>query len=332
MTETRLPDVTATIEYPYTRTTGPVMGPFLTSLRDGQILASRVGGRVVCPPLEYDPETGAAVEPDLVPVGPGGTVRTWTWVAEPNRKHPLDHPFAFALIQLDGADTAIVHAVDAGSIEAMSTGMRVSVRFRDERVGAITDIVFVPGDEAPSADIEPGAEPVTITTHLISLEVAEPLMPHRRRFLQGLLDGKIIGQRSRVSGQVHVPGRGYDQMTRTELTEADDVVLADRGTVTSFTVITPVQYYGQQETEPYIRTGILLDGADGPISGVDIRDIPPEEFYVGLRLQAIWRKPGEREVSGHDNRSFGGLEGVIDRWEPTGEPDVDPDTLEVHAF
>jgi uncharacterized OB-fold protein len=157
-------------------------------------------------------------------------------------------------------------------------------------------------------------------------------MPHRRRFLQGLLDGKIIGQRSRVSGQVHVPGRGYDQMTRTELTEADDVVLADRGTVTSFTVITPVQYYGQQETEPYIRTGVLLDGADGPISGVDIRDIPPEEFYVGLRLQAIWRKPGERDVGGHDNRSFGGLDGVIDRWEPTGEPDVDPTTLEVHAF
>jgi uncharacterized OB-fold protein len=332
LTDTRLPDVTATIEYPYTRTTGPVIGPFLTSLRDGQILASRVGGRVVCPPLEYDPDTGAAVEPDLVPVGPAGTVRSWTWVAEPNRKHPLDHPFAFALIQLDGADTSLVHAVDAGSIDAMSTGMRVVARFRTEREGAITDVFFVPGESVDDQVIEPGAEPVDITTHLISLEIREPMMPHRQRYLTGLLEGRFIGQRSPKTGKVNVPGRGYDLESRTPLGADDDVVLADKGTVSSFTVITPVQYYGQTETEPYIRAGILLDGADAPLSGIDIRDIPVDEFYVGLRLQAVWRKPEERDVSEHDNRSFGGLDAVIDRWEPTGEPDVDPSTLEVHVF
>ena len=43
------------MEYPYTRTTGPVIGPFLTGLRDGHILGSRCGGRVLCPPMEYDP-------------------------------------------------------------------------------------------------------------------------------------------------------------------------------------------------------------------------------------------------------------------------------------
>lgn len=332
MTTTDLPDVTATIEYPYTRTTGPVIGPFLTGLRDGRILGSRVGGRVLCPPVEYDPETGAAVEADLVEVGPAGTVRSWTWVAEPNRKHPLDHPFAFALIQLDGADTALVHAVDAGSIDAMSTGMRVAARFRDERAGAITDVVFVPGEEPDERVIEAGAGPVDITTHLISLEIREPLMPHRQRYLQGLLDGRFIGQRSPVTGKVNIPGRGYDLMSRTPLGEEDDVELADTGTVSSFTVITPVQYYGQEETEPYIRAGILLDGADAPLSGIDIRDIPVDEFYVGLRLRAVWRKPEERDVSEHDNRSFGGLDAVIDRWEPTGEPDVDPSTLEVHVF
>src|SRR5690349_18239570 len=103
MTDQTLPDVTATIEYPYTRTTGPVIGPFLTNLRDGTILGIRCGDRVICPPIEYDPDTGATLDVDLVPVGPGGTVTTWTWVAEPNRKHPFDRPFAFALVQWDGA-------------------------------------------------------------------------------------------------------------------------------------------------------------------------------------------------------------------------------------
>ena len=55
-------DVEFTLEYPYTRTTGPVLGPFLTGLRDGRILGVRCGGRVLCPPLEYDPDTCATLD------------------------------------------------------------------------------------------------------------------------------------------------------------------------------------------------------------------------------------------------------------------------------
>ena len=41
----------------------------------------------------------------------------------------------------------MLHAVDAGSPEAMSTGMRVKVRWRAEREGNITDIeCFEPPD------------------------------------------------------------------------------------------------------------------------------------------------------------------------------------------
>jgi uncharacterized OB-fold protein len=142
---TELRATTHTIEFPYTRTLGPVIGPFFTGLRDGKILGIRDGKRVIVPPLEYDPDTGNALKPDFVEVGPGGTVTAWSWVTEPTRKHPLDHPFAFALVKLDGADTAMVHAVDAGSMEKMSTGMRVTARFRDERKGRIDDIeCFVP--------------------------------------------------------------------------------------------------------------------------------------------------------------------------------------------
>jgi len=133
------------MELMYRRSLGPVVGAFLTGLRDGTVLASRTAaGRVICPPLEYDPDSGDAVD-DLVEVGPGGVVTGWSWVAEPLRKHPFDHPFAWALVQLDGADTSMVHALDAGSPDAVATGMRVTVRWAVERTGHITDIAgFVP--------------------------------------------------------------------------------------------------------------------------------------------------------------------------------------------
>jgi uncharacterized OB-fold protein len=101
---------------------------------------------VICPPTEYDPETGEELAvSDLIEVGPDGEVTTWAWVYEPREKHPLDHPFAWAMIGLDGADTALLHVVDAGDESKMRTGMRVQPRWREERVGDIHDVeAFVP--------------------------------------------------------------------------------------------------------------------------------------------------------------------------------------------
>jgi uncharacterized OB-fold protein len=143
--------VTSTLEFPYRRSLGAVIGGFMTALADHRVLGVRTpAGEVLVPPLEYDPRTGAALS-DLVEVGPGGEVSTWCWVSEPTARHPLQHPFAFALIKLDGASTALVHAVDAGEPDAMRTGMRVQPRWRAEPEGRITDIeAFVPaGSDRP---------------------------------------------------------------------------------------------------------------------------------------------------------------------------------------
>jgi uncharacterized protein len=130
----------STLEFPYSRTVGPVVGAFLAGLRDHRILGIRTtDGKVLVPPLEYDPNTGESLH-ELVEVGPTGTVESWTWVGEPTSKHPLQHPFAFALVRPDGADTAMVHAVDARSIDAMSTGMRVTPRWRAEPHHLIDDL------------------------------------------------------------------------------------------------------------------------------------------------------------------------------------------------
>jgi uncharacterized protein len=136
------------LEYPYTRTLGPVIGRFMTGLREGRIEGIRAAdGRVIVPPTEYDPATGEQLD-DFVPVGEAGVVTTWAWVGEPRASHPLDRPFAWALIKLDGADTSLLHVVDAGDEARMATGMRVRARWRPERVGEIQDLAcFVPEDE-----------------------------------------------------------------------------------------------------------------------------------------------------------------------------------------
>lgn len=55
--------------------------------------------------------------------------------------------FVFVLIQLDGADTLIMHAVDVGLFDAMSIGMWVVFKWWVECKGYITDIeVFVLGE------------------------------------------------------------------------------------------------------------------------------------------------------------------------------------------
>lgn len=132
------------IEYPFSRTVGPAVSAFLTGLREQVVIGIRAeDGRVLVPPTEYDPVTAGEID-ELVEVGPGGEVLTWSWVAEPRPEHPLDHPFAFALVKLDGADTGFLHAVDAAESD-MATGMRVTVKWADEREGHITDLqCFVP--------------------------------------------------------------------------------------------------------------------------------------------------------------------------------------------
>ncbi len=128
------------LEYPYTRSVGPVIGAFLAGLKDGVLLGVRTAsGRVICPPLEYDPDSAAPTR-DFVEVGPEGVVTSWAWVRRPRANHPLDAPFAWALIRLDGADTAMLHAVDVPSESAIRTGSRVRVRFREQREGHIKDI------------------------------------------------------------------------------------------------------------------------------------------------------------------------------------------------
>lgn len=145
------------LEYPFTRTTGPVIGAFLTGLRERRLLGiRRPDGTVLCPPLEYDPVTAEPLT-ELVEVGDTGRVVSWTWCERPRPQQPFDRPFAWALIRLDGADTPLLHAVLVDDPSQIRTGLRVRATWRDERQGHIADLAgFVPlaetggaGEESP---------------------------------------------------------------------------------------------------------------------------------------------------------------------------------------
>ena len=65
--------------FTYTRSTGPVVGHFLTGLRDRRIFGIRAtDGSVIVPPMEYDPSTAEALS-EFVEVGQQGEIVSWCW-------------------------------------------------------------------------------------------------------------------------------------------------------------------------------------------------------------------------------------------------------------
>ena len=51
-------------------------------------------------------------------------------------------PFAYALIKLDGADTALLHVLGEVDLRKLSTGMRVEPVFAEEPKGSILTIKY----------------------------------------------------------------------------------------------------------------------------------------------------------------------------------------------
>ncbi|BCK52760.1 Zn-ribbon domain-containing OB-fold protein [Nocardia wallacei] len=315
------PDVLAAelrMKFDYTRSVGPTIGRFLTGLRDGRIVGVRGSdGRVFVPPAEYDPVTADALT-EFVDVADVGTVQSWSWVREPLPGQPFDRPFGWALIKLDGADTALLHAVDVDSADELRTGMRVRARWAAERTGSIHDIVcFEPGETstAPSGSAT-DAEPVTGIVTPIDLRYKHTAAPQETVFLRGIAEGRLVGARA-ADGKVYFPPRGADPRTG-EPTE-DYVDLADTGVVTTFCIVN-VPFQGQRIKPPYVAAYVLLDGSDIPFLHL-VLGCEASEVRMGMRVKAVWKPREEWTYEGLDN---------ISHFEPTGEPDADYDTFAQH--
>jgi uncharacterized OB-fold protein len=336
LTMARTLSAPVTVAFDYTRSTGPVIGRFFTALRDGHVVGGRTAdGKVVVPPPEFDPTTHDPVT-DFVEVGDHGTVTSWTWVPEPVKHQPFDRPFAFVLVTLDGADTPLLHALDVASPDEVTTGMRVRIRWAEERVGAITDITsFVPLVEEvaqqPSRDqgadgLETGpdgpprpavvGEPVTGVVTPVELDYLYAASPEESAFYRGLAEGKLLGQRCPTCGKVYIPPRSACPADGTPTT--DEVELPDVGTVTTFCIVN-VPFMGQKITPPYVSAYVLLDGADIAFLHL-ILDIPADQVRMGMRVKAVW-KPREEWSTTIEN---------ISHFAPTDEPDADYETYKQH--
>ncbi len=128
-------------EFPYKHSTGEVIGRFLAGLKEQKrIWGQRVAGQgVVVPPLGYS-EVDASAGGEWVEVQPTGTVTAVAVVREPIANlHPVDRPFAFVLVKLDGADTALAHVV-TDDLDTLRVGARVAAVWAAERTGSIRDI------------------------------------------------------------------------------------------------------------------------------------------------------------------------------------------------
>jgi uncharacterized OB-fold protein len=306
------------LSFDYTRSVGSVLSQFFTALRSRHIVGVRGSdGRVLVPPAEYDPVTYAPLT-EVVPVASVGTVVSWTWQPNPLDGQPLRRPFAWALIKLDGADTALLHAVDAGSSDAISTGARVHVHWVEEPVGAITDIAYFElGDsEEPVEDSNDDRDPVTLLVVPTSIEIQHTASLPESTFLRALEEGKLVGNRTGKDGKVYFPAREADPATGKQLDEF--VELPDKGTVTTFAIIN-IPFAGQRIKPPYVAAYVLLDGADIPFLHL-VTEIDAADVRMGMRVEAVW-KPREEWGLGIDN---------IDYFRPSGEPDADYDTYKHH--
>ena len=129
------------------------------------------------------------------------------------------------------------------------------------------------------------------------------------RFLHGIEQKRILGERCPVCRKVYVPPRGACPTDGVPTEE--QVELPHTGTVTSFCVVN-LQFYGQGMEIPYTSGLILLDGSDLPIMHL-IQECPVEDVRIGMRVEGVWVDDAELAPTLESIRYF----------RPNGEPDVE---------
>jgi uncharacterized OB-fold protein len=300
------------VEFPFTRSLGPVQSAFLTGLRERVVLGVRTAdGGTLVPPVEYDPVTAEEIR-DLVEVAPTGTVTTWAWNHEPRRGQPLDTPFAWVLVKLDGADTALLHALDVPGPGAVRTGMRVRIRWAGERSGAITDIAcFEPydydGDPLEPADHD-GVFDAMVTGIVAHARLDYVYAPGRSQsaYINSLSERRTVGERCPSCHKVYVPPKGA--CPTCGVATAEHVEVGPRGTLTTYCIVN-IKAKNLDIEVPYVYGHIALDGADLALHG-RIGGIPYDQVREGLRVEPVWTEGGR----------------YPDHYRPTGEPDADYET------
>jgi len=132
------------IKVPYAWNAGETASFYLTHLRDRKKIVGKKCpkcSKVLVPPRKSCPFCFVDTS-EWVPLSGKGRVDTFTIVRRDTNIQPRKAPFAYAIINLEGADTGFVHILGDVDVEDIKTGMKVEAVFAEERSGLVTDIKY----------------------------------------------------------------------------------------------------------------------------------------------------------------------------------------------
>ncbi len=118
---------------------------FFTALKQkGELVGTHCGSchQIYVPARSFCERCFAELK-DAVKVGPAGTLRSFTVCEVDHENRRLQHPAAFALVQLDGATTFLLHrllCVEDPSHVAIGSRVEAVIKPKTKRTGSILDI------------------------------------------------------------------------------------------------------------------------------------------------------------------------------------------------
>jgi len=121
------------------------------------------------------------------------------------------------------------------------------------------------------------------------------------RFLAGLREGRLLARRCRRCQRVLLPPRMFCEQCFRPTDEW--VHLPDTGTVDTYS-ISHVRWDASPLEEPIVIAVIEMDGTSRGGLLHYLREVTGDEVCIGMRVQAAWKPPPEREGSILDIRYF----------------------------
>jgi hypothetical protein len=124
--------------------TGATGTKFLSEIRDNKKLMGLKCpscGKVYIPPRTHCPDCFVRMS-EWIDLSGKGTLTTYTVVRYQEPYMPKEPPYAYGVIQMDGADTGLVHMLGGVDLDKIKIGMRLEPVFKEEREGSILDIDY----------------------------------------------------------------------------------------------------------------------------------------------------------------------------------------------
>jgi len=166
------------------------------------------------------------------------------------------------------------------------------------------------------SDALQGIERVKSITTPVRLDYQFTAGRASKRFLLGMAQGRILGQRCPQCAKVYVPPRG--SCPRCAVPTEEEVEVSGKGTVTTYCIVR-IPSESLAIKPPFVAAHILLDGADIPFFAL-IQECPFDQVRMGMRVEPVWVEKTELAPTFESIRYF----------RPIDEPDAPFESYQEH--